>query len=103
MPGALLDPGYVDWYCPECGKTTRTRPVPNRWHPCPRLKGISAPMLRKGVSGSIRIVERQDYVGSERVQLLGEDKRPVMSLVTTRDHGQDAVVYAPMVVGRKRR
>lgn len=91
----LIDPGYVDWHCPQCGKTARTRPVPNRWHQCPRLKGINVQMLRKGVAGSIRIVERQDYVNGDRVQLLGEDKRPVMSVVTVRDSGQDVVVYAP--------
>lgn len=99
----LIDPGYVEWHCPQCGATARTKPEPNRWHPCPKLKGLSVQMLRKGVAGSIRIVERQDFVGKERVQLLGEDRRPVMSVVTTRDNGQDAVVYAPMVVGRKHR
>lgn len=91
-----LDAGFVEWHCPQCGKTDRTRPVPNRWHGCPKLKGISVQMLRKGVEGSIRIVEREDYVGNERVQLLGVDKRPVMSVVTEFGNGRrSTVAYAP--------
>jgi len=92
----------MEWHCPQCGLTARTRPVPNRWHPCPRLKGVSVQLLRKGVPGSIRLIEREDYVGNDKVQLLGEDGRPVMAAITTRDNGQDVVVYAPTATGSAR-
>jgi len=42
--------------------------------------------------------EREDYVGTEKVQT-DEDGRPVMSVVTTRDNGQDTAVYAPVATG----
>jgi hypothetical protein len=85
-----------DWYCPQCGaEASVDRIVPNRFHPCPRLRGLETPMLRKGTAGEIRIVEREDYVGDELVQLDPERGRPVMAMVTTRDDGQDVRVYAP--------
>lgn len=96
---ALLE-SYNDWYCPECGLTDRTRPVPNRWHVCAKLRGLTVQMVRAGTKATITVVERQDYVANERVQLLGEGKRPVMSVVTTRDDGQDAIVFAPTALAR---
>ena len=98
-----LDPGYVEWYCPECHVVARTRPEPNRWHTCARLRGIQAPMLRKGAVGRIRVVEREDYIGTEKVQLVGEDKRPVMSIRTERPDGSnDTVVLAPVATAHSR-
>jgi hypothetical protein len=91
---------FNDWYCPECGLTERTRPLPNRWHTCPKLKMLTVQMVRKGVNAKISVVERQDYVANERVQLLGEDKRPIMSVVITRDDGQDVTVFAPAATAR---
>jgi hypothetical protein len=38
--------------------------------------------------------EREDYVGKELVQTDGEG-RPIMSVITTRDEGQDCAVLAP--------
>lgn len=99
MTGLLLDFGkYYEWYCPSCGLTERTRPLPNRWHTCPRMKMMTIQLVRRGVNAKIELREREDYVGNERVQLLGEDKRPIMSVVTTRDEGQDVIVFAPTAV-----
>jgi predicted RNA-binding Zn-ribbon protein involved in translation (DUF1610 family) len=86
-----------DWYCPNCGKRDRTheaRPH-TRMHTCPKLRFLTAPMLHAGVSAKVELHERDDYVGSEHVQLDPERKRPVQSIVTTRDRGQDAIVFAP--------
>jgi hypothetical protein len=47
--------------------------------------------------------EREDYVGTERVQLIEVDgkARPVMAAVTERPDGSnDTVVYAPVATGR---
>lgn len=86
-----------DWYCPECGATaTTTEPRPHsQYHVCPKLRFLSAPMLRKGTAGKMEVREREDYVGDELVRLDPERGRPVMSIVTTRDNGQDAMVFAP--------
>jgi hypothetical protein len=51
-----------------------------------------------GMSAKVEAKDREDYVGRELVQT-DEDGRPVMSVVTTRDNGQDAIVYAPTATG----
>lgn len=85
------------WYCPNCPLEERTfeaRPH-TRFHVCPGLRGLTAPMLPAGTRAKVEAKEREDYVGTEDVQLDPERKRPVMSVVTTRDEGQDAIVFAP--------
>lgn len=97
----LINPPRREWYCPNCGLedvTVESRPH-TRFHPCPKLRGLAAPMLAKGVAAKVELREREDYVGSERVQLDPEQGRPVMSVVTTRDDGQDVIVFAPTAVG----
>ena len=91
------------WRCPNCGLTDMTREVRphTRFHTCPRLRGLSAPMLPAGMAAKVEAREREDYVGRELVQT-DENGRPVMSVVTTRDDGQDAVVFAPTATGRTR-
>ena len=56
-------------------------------------------MVPAGTNCKIEAVEREDYVNGEQIQTDGEG-RPVMSVVTTRDDGQDCTVYAPTAVGR---
>lgn len=91
---------FVDWYCPECGLTERTKPLPNRWHQCARLHGLTAPLVRKGIAAKLEARLREDYVGGELVQTAPEDGRPYMSIVTTRDEGTDAVVFAPTATAK---
>jgi len=95
MPVPLIGAVH-DWYCPNCGKTDVTREVrPHvRFHTCSKLHGLTAPMLPAGTKAKVEAVERQDYVGRELVQT-DESGRPVQSVVTTRDEGQDAIVFAP--------
>jgi len=51
-------------------------------------------MLPFGVKGKVEVHEREDYIGKEMVQR-DENGRPVMNIVTTRDEGQDCMVFAP--------
>lgn len=91
----------TQWECPNCVATARTPwDVQNRFHNCPGLAGLTAPMVRAGTRCKVEAVEREDYVGSEAVQLDGNG-RPVMSVVTTRDDGQDCTVYAPTAYARE--
>jgi hypothetical protein len=90
------------WYCPNCKKqdiTVEARPH-TRMHPCPKLRGLLAPMLPAGTRAKVELREREDYVGKEKVRLDPERGRPVMSIVTTRDNGQDAIVFAPTATAR---
>lgn len=97
MTGAvLLAPRVQRWECPNCTTTdvtTEQRPH-TRMHPCPGLKGLTAPMVPAGTRAKVEAVERGDYVGGELVQTDGEG-RPWMAVVTTRDDGQDCTVLAP--------
>ena len=84
------------WYCPNCKAqdvTHEARPH-SRFHTCPALRGLTAPMIPQGTKAKVELREREDYVNGEQVQLDPEQGRPVMSVVTTRDTGQDVVVFA---------
>jgi hypothetical protein len=91
------------WECPNCTFTdVTTDPVPHtRYHSCRGLRGLSAPMVPAGTRAKVEAREREDYVGSEVVATDG-DGRPVMSIVTTRDEGQDCTVLAPMATSAAR-
>lgn len=89
------------WTCPNCGATATTNePRPHtKFHTCPKLRFLTAPMVPAGTKAKVVAHEREDYVGSELVQT-DEAGRPVMSITTERDDGQDAVVFAPTATAR---
>jgi len=95
----LLEPEQR-WECPNCDLTDVTHTVcgpgevASRFHPCRGLRGINTPMVPAGTRCKVEQVDREDYVRGELVQTDG-DGRPLMSVVTTRDDGQDCTVYAP--------
>lgn len=88
------------WECPNCDLTDVTREAAphSRFHSCPGLAGITAPMVPAGTSCKVEAVERDDYIGDEDVQYDGNG-RPVMAVVTTRDDGNDVAVLAPAAHG----
>ena len=91
----LLDT-WQDWYCPNCGIEERTRPLPpnaSRFHNCPRLHTLSAPLIRAGISCKVEAEERADVLGKE-IQATGDDGKPYMAVRTTRDDGEDLAVNA---------
>lgn len=99
MTVALISPRHF-WYCPNCDHkdvTEEARPH-TRFHACSGLRGLTAPMLPAGTKAKVSAHEREDYIGNERVFL--HDGRPVMSITTERDDGQDVVVFAPTANGR---
>jgi hypothetical protein len=88
-----------NWYCPNCvavDQTSEAQPH-TRFHTCPGLRNLTAPMIEVGVKAKVEAREREDYVGKELVQTDGNG-RPVMSVVTTREDGQDCMVMAPVAV-----
>ena len=93
----ILEPPVSEWYCPQCGFTDQTRIAGphQRWHTCPKLRMMSAPMLPKGTPGTFLIHEPEGYVGAELVQTDPELGRPIMSIETIRDEGTDLLVFAP--------
>jgi hypothetical protein len=96
MPAVLIS-GHVDWECPNCGYETQTGPFPpnaGKFHNCPRLHFLVAPLVRKGTRCKVWAMERQDYQGREITQD-GDNGRPYMQVVTTREDGQDVAILAP--------
>lgn len=79
------------WYCPNCTATgvTREAKSPIRYHDCPGLHGLSAPMVLEGTKVKVTAHEREDYIGSEQAGRF-------MSVVTERaDGSNDVAVFAP--------
>jgi hypothetical protein len=93
-----------EWYCPNCGKEDQTHETgPHvRYHTCPKLRYLSAPMLRKGKAGKIEVKEWDDYVGDERPTMDPERGRPISSIITTRDNGQDCIAFAALATANAR-
>lgn len=91
----LGSPGH--WECPNCDRTLVTRPEERRTpiHRCKGLHGLSAPFIVAGTRAKVEAVPRGDYVGTERPQT-DADGKPWMSVVTTREDGQDCTVLAPL-------
>lgn len=79
------------WDCKNCNSSAVTYDEKIPMHPCMGIKMI--PLVPKGESSKIEVVEREDYIGKENVELV--DGRPVMSVVTTTDERQDTVIFAP--------
>lgn len=87
--------GEQHWVCPGCDRAEVTVGADNRFHPCPGLAGLLAPMILDGVRCRVRAVVREDYVGCEDVRYDGEG-RPMMSVLTEYGDGRtDCVVFAP--------
>lgn len=92
------------WVCPNCDFTDVTfeQGVTSRFHTCGGLRGLSAPMVPEGTKAKVEAMDRDDYVGRDAhlVQTDGNG-RPVMSIVTTRDDGQDCAVLAPLAIAKE--
>jgi hypothetical protein len=85
------------WSCPNCGKEEVTHEAQphTRFHECPHLHGLAAPMLPAGTRALVRALPREDYVGREHVTRDSEG-RPAFAVETVRDDGVDVAVFAPM-------
>ena len=86
------------WSCPNCtveDRTSDARAQP--FHRCAGLAGLTAPLVAAGTRCKVTAHEREDYIGTELVQLTPVDgkARPIAQIRTERDDGQDCVVLAP--------
>ena len=84
------------WVCPNCVAThvTHEQRPHTPFHRCKGLRGITAPYIPEGTRASVQTREREDYINGETVTT-NIDGRPIMSVVTFRDDGQDCAVMAP--------
>lgn len=64
-------------------------------HNCVGMALFTLPLIHAGERADVRVIEREDYVGSEDVRTDAEG-RPIMRAEVERDSGQvDVWVYAP--------
>lgn len=92
------------WECPNCSATDVTRETQphTRFHACPGLGGLTAPMLPAGSGARVVAREREDYIGTEDVRL-DANGRPVASISTEYPDGRnDLVVFAPTATSSAR-
>ncbi len=91
------------WACPNCALTDVTPPLPlgsSRYHPCPGLHGLNAPMVREGTDVKVEAHEREDYLNGE-VQATGDDGKAYMNVQVTRADGSyDTTVFAGLAQAR---
>ena len=99
MTAPLLD-AWQDWECPAgCGAGDRTRPLPpnsSRFHACPKLHGLTAPLVRAGTDCKVTAVVRGDYLQGDE-QRTGDDGRPYMAVRTDHADGSNDLVVFPGV------
>lgn len=96
-PRVLVCPSGCDLRIPDVVNQDTGIPVGGgaaTMHPCPALGGLDVPMVPEGIAHEGRTVDRDDYVGGDRVQT-DHDGRPVMAYEIVRDDGTDRAVYAP--------
>ena len=103
MTAVPLLEAWTDWECPNgCGAAERTRSLPpnaSRFHACPRLHSLTAPLVRAGTDCKLTASPREDYLGAE-VQRTGDDGRPYMNVVTEHADGHtDCAVFSPVARG----
>ena len=92
----LLQTPEHHWVCPNCTETHVTHNVEPHtpFHACRGLKGLTAPFVPEGLKAKVEAHEREDYVGDDEAQYDGDGKA-MMSVVTTREDGEDCAVLAP--------
>jgi hypothetical protein len=66
-------------------------------HDCPAAAFMALPMIREGAGGTVRLVEREDYVGEDhgKVRTDAEGRVFSRSEVEHADGHVDVFVYAP--------
>jgi hypothetical protein len=102
----LLNVPLEDWYCPSgCYCTERIPVLPpgaTRFHNCPKLHNLSAPLERVGTDCVNVAIEREDYLNGE-TQAMGDDGKAYMAISTRYADGREGrVVNAGLATGEMR-
>jgi hypothetical protein len=86
------------WQCNTCGRLhvtqASTEGVQTPLHQCAALAGTWVPFVPAGSGAVIRVEERQDYIGKDTV-FHDTNGRPIMSVYTMREDGEDCHILAP--------
>jgi hypothetical protein len=88
----LLRVPFEEWYCPNGCYCTETVPAmppgSTRYHNCPKLHQLSAPLVRVGTDCTVEAIEREDYLNGD-TQATGDDGKAYMSVTTKYADGRN--------------
>jgi len=95
--GIVIDVDRL-WQCNSCGRQHITKAsrdgVQTPLHQCVGLAGTWVPFVPAHSDAIIRVEERQDYIGNDMV-FHDANGRPIMSVYTMREDGEDCHILAP--------
>ena len=93
----------TSWGCPNCPAehVTHLAQPHAPFHQCPGLSGILAPYVQAGTRCKVEAAVREDYVNGERGLRYDGDGRPIMSVITEREDGQDCTVFPGTAIARR--
>lgn len=83
------------WACPSCDAAARTVDAKIPMHPCKGLAGLMAPLVPEGERAKHTAVEREDFIGKERVQR-DSNGRPMMAIRTETADSLSSTVFSPV-------
>lgn len=83
------------WVCPSCDSAARTVDAKTPMHPCKGLAGLLAPLVPEGQRAKHTAVEREDFIGRERVQFDAHG-RPMMAVRTETEDSLSSTVFSPV-------
>lgn len=90
------------WVCKKCPSTAVSSRQGIPFHQCRGMHGLSVPLVTEDADCVVELSEREDYVGSEQVQLAPGNGRPYAAVITRRGDGSnDTAVYAPAATARR--
>jgi hypothetical protein len=100
----LLRRPFEEWHCPNgchCRETLPALPPgATRYHNCPNLHQLSAPLVRAGADCKVEAIEREDYIG-DQVQARGDDGKVYMAITTRYADGRnDLAVNAGLATAK---
>lgn len=83
------------WECPNCDTKDvfNVKPGQTRMHTCPGLRGLVAPLVPAGTSCKTESVLWEDYVGHDEAVRHDGDGKPISAVKTTREDGEDLLVF----------
>lgn len=88
------------WQCNSCGRLHVTQAsnegVQTPMHQCAALAGTWVPFVPGNTDGVLRLEVRQDYVGKD-TPFVDANGRPIMSVYTMREDGEDCHILAPTI------
>ena len=94
-PHVILESPRIEFVCSMCDVARWQRMADGLpMHACVPMGGLNTPLVRAGQAATHIVKVHEDYVGDKHGVTFDDEKRPIQSVVTVRDDGQDCTVFA---------